>query len=222
MSTIASSTASSLYKAVTTGNAKQAENAAREALGAGVSPQTLLTEELFPAMKIMDARFQCHDCAQPELCYVPEQMVVNLAIQSALKVIRPALEDGSGNNGIRVVLGTIEGDRCELGRELVAPLLRGCGCEVIDLGIGVANQEFVKAASEWPGTILVLYTRKTSSVESMKRLKDELQAASGSDTKILIVGHKMTRESCRYIGADDFTDDALQTVSKVSALVGIQ
>jgi 5-methyltetrahydrofolate--homocysteine methyltransferase len=228
MSTIVSSTASSLYNAVTTGNAKQAENAAREALASGVSPQSLLTEELIPAMKKVEAQFQCHDCAQPELCYIPEQMLVNLAIQSALKVIRPALEEIAGNNGIRVVIGTVEGDRCELGRDLVAPLLRGIGCEVVDLGVGVANEELVRVASEKPGTILVLYTRKTSSVPAMKQIKEELlQSASyptesGDETKILVVGHKITKALCEAIGADDFTDDAMQTIAKVSALAGIQ
>jgi 5-methyltetrahydrofolate--homocysteine methyltransferase len=213
---------SSLYKAVTTGNVKQAENAAREALATGVSPQKLLTEDLIPAMKKVEAQFQCHDCAQPELCYIPEQMVVNLAIESALKVIRPALEDVAGNNGIRIVIGTVEGDRCELGRDLVAPLLRGYGCEVIDLGVGVSDQELVRVASEKADTILILYTRKTSSVPAMQRLKEELaETAPDQNTKILVVGHKMTPELCRQIGADDFTDDALQTIAKVSALAGI-
>jgi 5-methyltetrahydrofolate--homocysteine methyltransferase len=213
---------SSLYKAVTTGNVKQAEKAAREALAAGESPHKLLTEDLIPAMKKVEAQFQCHDCAQPELCYIPEQMVVNLAIDSALKVIRPALEEIAGNNGIRVVIGTVEGDRCEVGRDLVAPLLRGYGCEVIDLGVGVSNEELVRVATEQPDTILILYTRKTSSAPAMQRLKEELaESVPDQNTKILVVGRKMTPELCRQIGADDFTDDALQTIAKVSALAGI-
>jgi 5-methyltetrahydrofolate--homocysteine methyltransferase len=213
---------SSLYKAVTTGNVKQAEKAAREAIAAGESPHKLLTEDLIPAMKKVEAQFQCHDCAQPELCYIPEQMVVNLAIDSALKVIRPALEEIAGNNGIRVVIGTVEGDRCEVGRDLVAPLLRGYGCEVIDLGVGVSNEELVRVATEQPDTILILYTRKTSSVPAMQRLKEELaESVPDQNTKILVVGRKMTPELCRQIGADDFTDDALQTIAKVSALAGI-
>jgi len=125
MSSLATSEASNLYKAIVTSNAKQAESAAREALAAGISPQTLLAEHLIPAMKKVDAQFQCHDCAQPELCYVPEQLVVNHAIQAALRVIRPVLEESRQSNGIRVVIGTVEGDRCELGRDLVAPLLGG-------------------------------------------------------------------------------------------------
>jgi len=214
--------ASSLYKAITTGNAKQAENAAREALAAGISPQTLLAEYLIPAMKKVDAQFQCQDCAQPELCYVPEQLVVNHAIQAALKVIRPVLEESRECNGIRVVIGTVEGDRCDLGRELVAPLLRGFRCEVIDLGVDVPNQELVRVASEKPGTILVLYTRKTSSVEQMKHLKADLMKCTPCpDTKILVVGHKITKEHCRQIGAEDFTDDALETIAKVASLAGL-
>ena len=223
MSTIATNEASALYTAITTGNAKQAENAARAALAAGISPQTLLAEHLLPAARSVDAQFQCKDCAQPELCYVPEQMLVNLAIQGALKVIRPALEELTESNGIRVVIGTIEGDRCGLSRELVAPLLRGYRFEVVDLGVEVSNQELVRAASEKLGTILILYTRKTSSVDRMKQLREELSRVSPRpDTKILVVGHKITKEHCREIGADDFTDDALETITKVSALAGIQ
>ncbi len=219
MSSIVANEASSLYKAIITGNAKQAESAAREALAAGISPQTLLAEHLIPAMEKVDAQFQCQDCAQPELCYVPEQLVVNHAIQAALRAIRPVLEESGENNGIRVVIGTVEGDRCDLGRELVAPLLRGFRCEVIDLGVDVPNQEFVRVASERMGTILVLYTRKTSSVEQMKRLKADLMKCSPRpDTKILVVGHKITKELCHEIGADDFTGDALETIAKVTAL----
>ena len=222
MSALAMNEASSLFTAITTGNAKKAENAAREALAAGISPQTLLADYLVPAAMKVDAQFQCKDCAQPELCYVPEQMLVNLAIQGALKAIRPALEEATDSNGIRVVIGTVEGDRCGLSRELVAPMLRGYRFEVVDLGVEVSNQELVRAASEKPGTILVLYTRKTSSIERLKQLSDELSRVSPRpDTKILVVGHKITQEHCQEIGADDFTDDALETIAKVSALAGL-
>jgi methanogenic corrinoid protein MtbC1 len=215
---------SALYIAISIGDAKAAENAAKEALAAGATPNELLVEHLIPAMKKVEAQFQCRDCAQPELCYIPEQLLVNRAINSALGVIRPALEHtAGGNNGVRVVIGTVEGDRCDLGRELVAPLLRGYNFEVVDLGVDVPTSELARVAAEKPGTILVLYTRKTSSVEEMVRLKAELRKCSPpADTKILVVGHKITAEHCRQIGAEDFTDDALETVAKVSALAGLR
>jgi len=92
---------------------------------------------------------------------------------------------------------------------------------VIDLGVDVAHQELLRVASEKPGTILILYTRKTSSVGQMKRLKADLMKCSPhADTKVLVVGHKITKELCEEIGAEDFTDDALETIAKVSALQG--
>jgi 5-methyltetrahydrofolate--homocysteine methyltransferase len=213
---------STLYQAVISGNAKLAENAAAEALAAGTAPHVLVAEHLIPAMQNIDARFQCKDCAEPELCYVPEQLLVNRAIQAALRAITPALEQSAPSNDLRVVIATVEGDRCDLGRDLVAPLLRGIAGQVIDLGVGVSNQELIRVAAEKPGTILVLYTRKTSSLAKMKSLKDELEkTAPHSNTKILVVGHRINSEDCRKIGADGFTGDALGTISSVSSLAGL-
>jgi methanogenic corrinoid protein MtbC1 len=212
---------SQLYEAITRGDARKAEETARAALSANFDPRKLLAEGLIPAMQAVDIQFQCKDCSQPELCYVPEQMIVNRAIRSVLEVLRPALGDGTEEGGPRVVIGTVEGDRCDLGRDLVAPLLKARGFVAVDLGTGVSIGQFVQAAAESPETILLLYTRKLSSAESMKRLKQSLiENPSAAGTKLLVVGHHINEEIRSEIGADDYCSDVLSTIDKVTALAG--
>lgn len=208
-----------LYEAITRGDARKAEETARAALSAGYDPRKLLAEGLIPAMQAVDIQFQCKDCTQPELCYVPEQMIVNRAIRSVLEVLRPALGEDAGQGSPRVVIGTVEGDRCDLGRDLVAPLLQARGFVAVDLGTSVSIGAFVRAAAESPETILLLYTRKLSSAASMKRLKQSLiENPSTADTKLLIVGHHITEEIRGETGADDYCSDVLATIDKVTTL----
>ncbi len=210
---------SALAEAITRGDAKQGETAARDALSAGVDPRRLLADGLIPAMHRVDIQFQCKDCQQPELCYVPEQLLVNRAIRAALDILRPALGEDAGKGRPRVVIGTVEGDRCDLGRDLVAPLLQGRGFAVADLGASVPIDRFVQAAAESPQAILVLYTRKPSSAELMQRLKESLlKEPATASTRLLVVGHHIDEKICEEIGADDYCADVLSTVDKVTGL----
>lgn len=212
---------SELRDAITKGDAKRAETTAREALAAKVDPRALLADGLISAMQAVDLQFQCKDCEQPELCYVPEQLIVNRAIRTTLEIVRPALGGIDTSGGPRVVIGTVEGDRCDLGRDLVAPLLQGRGFALVDLGTSVPLAHFVEAAAEAPATILVLYTRKLSSLESMKRLKQMLAAnPSAADAKLLVVGHQINEQVCQEIGADDFCSAIQAAIERVTALAG--
>ncbi len=213
---------SNLYQAIAKGNAKGAEIAATEALAAGIAPHDLVTEHLIPAMKSVDVQFPCKDCAAPELCYVPEQLIVNHAIQAALRVIRPAIDQNAPSNGLRVVIATVEGDRCSLGYDLVAPLLREVAGEVMDLGVGVPNQELIRVAGEKEGTILVLYTRKMSSLAKIKLLKDELvTSAPLCNSKIVVVGQDISLGDCQTIGVDGFAGNTIEAISVVSSLADL-
>ncbi len=211
--------ASSLREAIVIGDARKAELLARDALTAGTDPRALLAKGLIPAMQTVDMQFQCKDCDQPELCYVPEQMVVNRAIRSTLEVLQPALGEEPEEGTPRVVIGTVESDRCDLGRDLIAPLLKGRGFAVVDLGTDVSLEAFVREAAKSPETILALYTRKLSSAESMKRLKETLsENPATAGTKMLIIGHHIDEEVRADIGANDFCQDVLATLDKVAAL----
>jgi methanogenic corrinoid protein MtbC1 len=148
-------------------------------------------------------------------------MLVNRAIRAVVPLIQETMGEKVVEGGPRVIIGTVEGDRCDLGRDLVAPLLQGKGFDVEDLGTSVSLDEFIKAAGETPGTILVLYTRKLSSAVKMKALKSALaENASSAGARILLVGHHMSEEVRDNVGADDFCSEVLSTVAKVSELAG--
>jgi 5-methyltetrahydrofolate--homocysteine methyltransferase len=204
-----------LYDAILNGNAKKAEEATRAALEAKVDPVELVQKHMIPAMDEVGRRFECNEY------FVPELLIAARAMKTALELITPHLVEAGAEPAGRVVIGTVQGDLHDIGKNLVASMLEGGGFQVIDLGVDVAPEKFVEVAREKDGTIVALSALLTTTMTMMKRVIEALeQAGVREQTKVIIGGAPITQQYCNQIGADGYSDNANGAVALARKLAG--
>jgi corrinoid protein of di/trimethylamine methyltransferase len=203
-----------LYDAILTGNAKRAEAVTREALAAGVNPAALLAESMIPAMDEVGKRFECNEY------FVPELLIAARAMKTALGLITPHLLERGVERAGRVVIGTVQGDLHDIGKNLVASMLEGGGFEVVDLGVDVPPERFVQAVQQKDGCILALSALLTTTMTMMKTVIDALEKAGlRGKTKVIVGGAPITQQFADDIGADGYSDNASSAVALARKLV---
>ena len=197
-----------LYDAILNGDAKSAKTVTEQALSAGVDPLKLVQDYMMPAMSEVGRRFECNEY------FVPELLLSARAMKTALAPLRPLLAAGSMQSAGRVVIGTVKGDLHDIGKNLVAAMLEGGGFEVIDLGVGVAPEQFVAAVKERNPKILALSALLTTTMPSMKDTIDALKKAGiREQVKVLVGGAPVTRRYADEIGADGYGEGASAAIS---------
>ncbi len=197
-----------LYDAILTGNAKQAEEVTNAALEAGTDPTELLGKYMIPAMDEVGKRFECNEY------FVPELLIAARAMKTALEILTPKLAEAGTEAAGRVVIGTVQGDLHDIGKNLVASMLEGGGFDVIDLGVDVPASRFVEAAQEKDGTIVALSALLTTTMTQMKAVIEALEAAGlRASTRVMVGGAPITQQYADEIGADGYSDNASAAVA---------
>jgi corrinoid protein of di/trimethylamine methyltransferase len=197
-----------LYDAIVNGNAKKADEVTRAALAAGVGPSELLQKYMIPAMDEVGKRFECNEY------FVPELLIAARAMKTSLEIITPHLADAGAQPAGRVVIGTVQGDLHDIGKNLVASMLEGGGFQVVDLGVDVSPDRFVEAALEKDGTIVALSALLTTTMTTMRRVIEALDKAGiRNKTKVIIGGAPITQQYADEIGADGYSDNASAAVA---------
>jgi corrinoid protein of di/trimethylamine methyltransferase len=203
-----------LYQAILTGNAKKAEEITKAALEAKVDPRELVQKYMIPAMDEVGKRFECNEY------FVPELLIAARAMKTSLELITPFLIEAGVEKAGRVVIGTVQGDLHDIGKNLVASMLEGGGFEVVDLGVDVAPEKFVEAAQEKDHTIVALSALLTTTMTMMRRVVESLDKAGIRDrTKVIIGGAPITQQYADEIGADGYSDNASSAVALARKLV---
>jgi corrinoid protein of di/trimethylamine methyltransferase len=203
-----------LYNAILTGNAKKAAEITTAALAAKTDPSELVQKYMIPAMDEVGRRFECNEY------FVPELLIAARAMKTALELITPHLVASGAQPMGRVVIGTVQGDLHDIGKNLVASMLEGGGFQVIDLGVDVPAEKFVEAAKEKDGTILALSALLTTTMTMMKNVIDALDKAGiRSKVKVMVGGAPITQQYANEIGADGFSDNASAAVAVARKLV---
>jgi corrinoid protein of di/trimethylamine methyltransferase len=209
------SDAAQLFDAIINGNAKAAESITRAALEAGVDPQKLVGEYMIPAMDEVGRRFECNEY------FVPELLIAARAMKISLELITPHLSGSAADRTGRVVIGTVQGDLHDIGKNLVASMLEGGGFEVVDLGVDVPPEKFVEAAKEKDGSIVALSALLTTTMTMMKRVVEALEKAGiRSQTRVMIGGAPITQQYADEIGADGYSENASTAVVLARKLSG--
>lgn len=204
-----------LYDAIVTGNAKKAEEVTKAALEAQVDPSELLSKYMIPAMDEVGKRFECNEY------FVPELLIAARAMKTALALLTPKLAASGAKAAGRVVIGTVQGDLHDIGKNLVASMLEGAGFKVVDLGVDVPPQKFVEAAKEQEGSIVAMSALLTTTMVQMRNVIQALSEAGLRDkTKVMIGGAPITQQYCDEIGADGYGDNASAAVALARRLVG--
>jgi len=197
-----------LYTAVLEGDARLAKSVTEQALAAGVDPQTLVTEQMIPAMAEAGRRFECNDY------FVPELLIAARAMKSSLELIRPLLAARGANPVGRVAIGTVKGDLHDIGKNLVAAMLEGGGFEVYDLGVDVSPEKFVAAVHEKNVNLVALSALLTTTMPAMKSIIEALKQAGIRDkVKVEIGGAPITQKYADEIGADGYSENAAAAVN---------
>ncbi len=197
-----------LYDAILTGNAKKAEEVAQAAIDAKVDPQEIIKKHMIPAMDEVGKRFECNEY------FVPELLIAARAMKSALVLLTPLLAEMGAEPVGRVVIGTVQGDLHDIGKNLVASMLEGGGFEVVDLGVDVTPEKFVEAAKEKNGSIVALSALLTTTMTTMQKVIEALQEAGIREgTKVMIGGAPITQQYADEIGADGYSDNASSAVA---------
>lgn len=188
-----------------------ADELARRALDEGVKPDEILDEALVPAMEKVGDKFNRKEI------YVPQMLMAAKAMNSAMAHLKPYFQSGETKRKGKFIVGTVSGDLHDIGKNLVAMMIEGGGWEVIDLGVDVGTDKFVKALDENPGAVIGLSALLTTTMENMKNTVSVIKAKY-SDSKILIGGAPVTMEYCEKIGADFYSPDPQGAVNYLKQL----
>jgi methanogenic corrinoid protein MtbC1 len=188
-----------------------ADELAKRALEDGIKPDELLENALIPAMASVGDRF-----SKKEI-YVPQMLMSAKAMNSAMKHLKPFFQSGETKRKGKFIVGTVAGDLHDIGKNLVAMMIEGGGWEVIDLGVDVGTEKFMKAIEENPGAVVGLSALLTTTMENMKKTVSALKEKH-SDLKILVGGAPVTQEYCDKIGADFFSPDPQGAVNYLKQL----
>lgn len=204
-----------LYDAIVTGNARKAEDVTKAALEANVNPSELLAKYMIPAMDEVGKRFECNEY------FVPELLIAARAMKLSLALLTPRLAAAGAESAGRVVIGTVQGDLHDIGKNLVASMLEGGGFEVVDLGVDVPPHKFIEAAQKKEGSIVAMSALLTTTMVQMKAVIQALEMAGLRETtKVMIGGAPITQQYADEIGADGYSDNASSAVALARRLVG--
>ena len=199
------------------GDAKAVEALVKEALSQKIAVKDILDKGLIAGMDIVGEKFKANDI------FVPEVLLAARAMQEGMKVLEPLLVKAGIKPAAKVAIGTVKGDLHDIGKNLVAMMFKGAGLEVLDFGIDVAPEKFVNAAKNDGAQIIAMSALLTTSMPSMKKTVEALQAAGLlGKVKTMIGGAPVTQQYADEIGADGYAVDAASAVDKAKELLGIK
>ena len=194
-----------LYEAILGGKLEQSVEVTNQAIAEGVEPQAIINGYMIKAMEEVGQRFQRGEA------FVPNLLMAARAMKGSLDILKPLG---------KVVIGTVKGDLHDIGKNLVASMLEGCGFEVINLGVDVGSEKFIEAVKENKADILCLSALLTTTMNYMKEVIDALQAAGMRDeVKVMVGGAPVTNAFAQQVGADGYSEDASEAVAVARKLV---
>ncbi len=200
-----------LTAAVEAGNRTDAATLTQAALDEGVDPKTVL-DAMTAAMDVVGRKFQ-----EGEL-YVPEMLIAARAMKAGTQILEPVLAAAGLVPEFRAVVGTVEGDLHDIGKNLVGMMWKGGGIEVIDLGVNVPPAKFVQAAREHDAHLIGVSALLTTTMPNMRAVVEAVRAAD-LPTKVVIGGAPVTPEYAAQIGADGYAPDAGSAVDLARGLL---
>ncbi len=181
-------------------------------LDAGTDIQTILNDGLISAMDEVGERFSAGEL------FVPEMLMAAQAMKAGLELLKPHLGEGGGQSKGTVVIGTVKGDLHDIGKNLVAMMMEGAGFEVVDLGVDVESEAFVKQAAAKGADVIALSALLTTTMPAMESTVKAVKEA-GMATRTIIGGAPVTQAFADQIGADGYSADAPGAVKLVKELV---
>ena len=204
-----------LYEAIVAGKLEPAVEITRQAIAEGVAPQMIINNYMIKAMGEVGQRFQ------DGKAFVPQLLMAGRAMKGALELLKPLLAGSASTTIGKIVIGTVKGDLHDIGKNLVASMLEGCGFEVINIGIDVTCDKFVEAVKENHADILCMSALLTTTMRYMKEVIQALEEAGiRNQVKVMIGGAPVSQGFADEIGADGYSDNANTAVAVAKELIG--
>lgn len=197
------------------GDAKTVAALTRQAIDGGAGPQKILDEGLVAGMTIVGEKFRDHEI------FLPDVLMAARAMYAGLDIIKPLFEKEHVKRLGKVVIGTVQGDLHDIGKNLVAIMLRGAGFEVIDLGNDVAPQSFIETAEREQAQVIGMSALLTTTMTVMKTvIAQAKERGLGKSVKFIVGGAPLSHEYAKEIGADAYCWDGMNAVETVKRLLG--
>jgi len=201
-----------LSEAIIKGDQKTAVEITQAAIEEGMAPERILNEGLISGMNIVGVRFKANEV------YIPEVLISARAMKMSMEYLEPKLSEAGVEPIGKALIGTVQGDLHDIGKNLVMMMLKGSGFEVADAGIDVSAEKFVAQAKATGTQIVGLSALLTTTMPSMESTVKAIKDA-GLNVKVIIGGAPVTQNYADKIGADGYAADAATAVDVAKSLL---
>ncbi len=196
------------------GKIDEVKELSQQALDQGASPRDIIDKGLLAGMDVVGKRFKAGDM------FIPEVLLCARCMHGAMDILKPLLSEADSAGVGIYLIGTVEGDLHDIGKNLVSMMLQGAGFEVIDLGTNITPQQFVDAVNEHKPTLLGLSALLTTTMPKMVETINALKEAGVRDqVKIMAGGAPVTQAFVDEIGADAYGANAASATEKAKELM---
>jgi 5-methyltetrahydrofolate--homocysteine methyltransferase len=196
------------------GKQEEVKRLAQEALDKGAAARDILDKGLLAGMDVVGKRFKAGDL------FIPEVLLCARCMHAAMDILKPFLSESEAAGLGTYLIGTVEGDLHDIGKNLVSMMLQGAGFKVIDLGTNISAQQFVAAVKEHKPDILGMSALLTTTMPRMEETIQALKEAGIRDqVKIMAGGAPVTQDFVNKIGADAYGANAASATEKAKELV---
>ena len=197
------------------GRAKEVKKLVQQALDEGFSVNEILEKGLLAGMNVIGEKFRNNEI------FVPEVLVAARAMNMGAAILKPLMAEAGVKAAGKACIGTVKGDLHDIGKNLVKMMMEGKGIEVVDLGVDVAPETFVRTAMGQNCSVIccsALLTTTMGAMADVVRLAGE--AGIRDRVKIMVGGAPVDQRFCEKIGADVYTRDAATAAEAAAAFVG--
>jgi len=201
-----------LGDAIIKGDQKTAVELTQAAIDEGAAPDTILEQGLIAGMDVIGKRFKANEV------YIPEVLIAARAMKMAMEILEPKLAEAGVEPLGKALIGTVQGDLHDIGKNLVTMMLKGAGFEVTDAGVDVTPEDFVAKAKDSGAQLVGLSALLTTTMPSMEKTVQAVKDA-GLDAKVMIGGAPVTQSYADKIGADGYAPDAASAVDIAKSLL---
>jgi 5-methyltetrahydrofolate--homocysteine methyltransferase len=204
-----------LADAIIAGDNVKSKEITQKLVDGGAKATEILNEGLVPGMDVVGVRFKANEM------YIPEVLIAARAMHAAMDIIKPLLAEAGAIMKGTIVVGTVQGDLHDIGKNLVCMMLEGGGYTVIDAGVDVPGDKFVEEVKKSGAKVVGLSALLTTTMPSMKDVIVALRAdAATKDVKVMVGGAPLTQEYADSIGANGYAPDASSAVDIAKKLIG--
>lgn len=204
-----------LQNALITGDADTLATETQKLLDNGSDPSMIIKDGLIPGMDIVGEKFK-----KDEL-YIPEVIKIAKIFKSSVEMIKPKLMEDHATSYGKVVIGTVQGDMHDVGKNIVVLLLEANGFEVYDLGVDVSNQMFIQKATEIDADVIGISALLTTTMPKIGEIITAIKDGGlGDRFKTIIGGAPINQSFADDIGANAYGHDAIDAVEKIKGFVG--